>query len=80
MEGRDFSELLIGALAETMAYEKGMLNRVRTDRVEISARKAAVRPPTHYSASNFRSVRERSRCPIRDVPALRFELNHVVNA
>jgi putative transcriptional regulator len=61
MEDRNFDEMLIGALADAVAYEKGELNGVRTDQVEITARKAAVRPPPRYDASKIRSVRERLR-------------------
>ena len=61
MEDRNFNEMLIGALADAVAYEKGELNGVRTDQVEITARKAAVRPPPRYDASKIRSVRERLR-------------------
>lgn len=48
MESKNFSEMLIGALEEAVAYEKGELKGVRTDRVELTARKAAVTPPPRY--------------------------------
>jgi hypothetical protein len=61
MEDRNFDEMLIGALADAVAYEKGELNGVRTDQVEITARKAAVRPPPRYDASKMRRTQRQGK-------------------
>jgi DNA-binding transcriptional regulator YiaG len=56
--GDNFGDMLIGALEEAVAYERGELPEVRVDRVEITARRASVMPPPEYGPARIREIRE----------------------
>jgi putative transcriptional regulator len=53
-----FGDALIGALEEAVAFERGELEGVRVDRVEVTARDVKVEPPPTYSAARIRSIRK----------------------
>lgn len=53
----EFGELLIAALEEAVAFEEGR-GSARVDRVEITARDAAVEPPPAFPADRIREVRK----------------------
>ncbi len=53
-----FGDALIGALEEAVAFERGELEGVRVDRVEVTARDVKVEPPPTYSAARVRAIRK----------------------
>lgn len=59
MARRNVGDELIGALQEALAYEKGALAEARVDRVQYTARAAAVDPPPAYTAQQIRLLRKR---------------------
>jgi len=58
-ENQSFGDLLIGALEEAVAYERGELPVARVDQVEITARNARVPAPPAYPPDRVRAVRHR---------------------
>lgn len=56
-EGGAFGDLLIGALEEAVAYERGELPATRTSKVALTARRAKLAPPPVYSPDEIRRIR-----------------------
>lgn len=54
---RTFGDLLVGALEEAVAHSRGELRDVRTERVELTSRRAEVTPPPRYTAARIREIR-----------------------
>lgn len=57
--GTAFGDDLIQALTEAVAYERGELEGVQVDRVELTARDASVEPPPPYPPGRIRALRRK---------------------